>query len=64
MKEKRKSGVVKVDEELLEKIEEFIKNNRFLYISKKQVVNLAVIEFLKQHNFKLNKKNQRKTKKR
>ena len=45
-KESEADGVVKVDSELLKKIEEFIKKNKFLYSSKKQVVNLAIIEFL------------------
>ena len=45
-KEAEADGVVKVDSELLKKIEGFIKKNKFLYSSKKQVVNLAIIEFL------------------
>lgn len=40
------SDVVKVDKRLLKEIEELIKQNRFLYTSKKQVVNLALVEFL------------------
>lgn len=40
-------SVVKVDKKLLKEIEELVKNNRFLYTSKKQVVNLALLEFLK-----------------
>jgi hypothetical protein len=40
-------GVVKVDKELLKQVEDFVDKNRFLYTSKKQVVNLAIIEFLK-----------------
>lgn len=43
---------VKVDKELLKEIEEFIKRNKFVYSSKKQVVNLALIEFLKLRSFK------------
>ena len=39
-------SVVKIDKELEKKIEGLIKKNKFLYSSKKQVVNLAVIEFL------------------
>lgn len=50
-------AVVKIDKELEKKIEEFIKKNRFLYTSKKQVVNLAIIEFLKSKT--LNKKKKR-----
>ena len=38
--------VVKVDSDLVKKIEELIKKNKFLYTSKKQVVNLALVEFL------------------
>ena len=45
-------GVVKIDKELLKEIEEFIKKNKFVYSSKKQVVNLAIIEFLKSKSFK------------
>jgi len=39
-------SVVKIDRELEKRIEELIKKEKFLYSSKKQVVNLAVIEFL------------------
>jgi metal-responsive CopG/Arc/MetJ family transcriptional regulator len=42
-----KDRTVKVDKELLKKVEDFINKNKFLYTSKKQVVNLAVSEFLK-----------------
>ncbi len=37
---------MKVDSDLVKKIEELIKKNKFLYTSKKQVVNLALVEFL------------------
>ncbi len=47
-------GVVKIDSELLKKIEKFVKENKYLYSSKKQAVNLAIIEFLNAHA--LNKK--------
>ena len=50
-----KDAVVKIEGELLKKIEEFAKKNKFLYSSKKQVVNLAIIEFLKLNTLK-NKK--------
>ena len=50
-------GVVKVDSELLKKIEKLVKENKFAYSSKKQVVNLAIIEFLKLNS--LNKKGKR-----
>jgi len=46
-------SVVKIDSELEKKISELIKRNKFLYSSKKQVVNLAIIEFL--NSIKLNK---------
>jgi hypothetical protein len=44
-------SVVKIDKKLLKEIEEFIKANKFVYSSKKQVANLAIIEFLKTHSF-------------
>ena len=43
---KPRDVAVKVDFELLKKIENFIQKNKFAYSSKKQVVNLAIIEFL------------------
>ena len=49
-------GVVKVDKDLLEEVEEFVRKNKFVYSSKKQVVNLAIIEFLKLETLKKNKK--------
>ncbi len=52
--------VVKIDGSLLKKIEKLIKENRFLYSSKKQVVNLAIIEFL--NRIKLNKGKQKRGK--
>ncbi len=52
-------GVVKVDAELLKKIEEFVKKNKFIYSSKKQVVNLAIIEFLKSKSFNKNSNNKK-----
>ena len=55
--------VVKVDSELLKKVEEFVRKNKFLYSSKKQVVNLAIIEFLNINSFKKESK-QKKIKKR
>ena len=45
-----KDRVVKIDGELLKKIERFVKDNKFEYSSKKQVVNLAIIEFLSQNS--------------
>jgi len=46
--------VVKVDSELLKKIQELIKKKRFYYSSCKQVVNLAILNFLNNEEF-LNK---------
>jgi len=43
---KEKDSVVKVDSELLKEIEDFINKNKYVYSSKKQVVNLALLEFL------------------
>ena len=43
-------AAVKVDSELLKKIEYFVKKNKFTYSSKKQVVNLAILEFLNFRN--------------
>ena len=43
---KEGNAVVKVDSDLLKKVDEFIRKNKFLYSSKKQIVNLAIIEFL------------------
>ncbi len=53
-------AVVKIDKELVKKIENFIRRNRFLYTSKKQVVNLAIIEFLNSHTLKLKSKGKKK----
>ena len=39
-------SVVKVDSELLKKIQVLVKKNKFQYSSNKQVVNLAILEFL------------------
>lgn len=40
-----KEAVVKIDSELLRMIEKFMqdKENRFVFLSKKQVVNMAII---------------------
>jgi metal-responsive CopG/Arc/MetJ family transcriptional regulator len=50
-----KDSVVKIDSELEREIEELIKRERYVYSSKKQVVNLAIIEFLNK-NKRLNEK--------
>lgn len=44
--------MVKIDGELMKEIEKLIKKNKFLYTSKKQVVNLAIIEFLNSFSWK------------
>ncbi len=49
-------AVVKIDRELEKKIEELIKKEKYKYSSKKQVVNFAIIEFLKSINFNNKKK--------
>ncbi len=51
-----KDAVVKIDKELLTQIEKLIEKNRFVYSSKKQVINLAIIEFLNKYNLKLGRK--------
>lgn len=52
-----KDSVVKIDNSLMKEIEYFLKENKFKYSSKKQVVNLAIIEFLKLNS--LNKSNKK-----
>lgn len=44
-------SVVKIDKNLMKEIVNFIRKNKFIYSSKKQVVNLAIIEFLKLNSF-------------
>lgn len=46
-----KDEVVKIDAELMREIEKLISKNKFIYTSKKQVVNLAIIEFLNSRSF-------------
>ena len=50
--QKQKRAVVKIDPNLLEKVEDFIKKdeNRLRFTNKKQFVDLAVFEFLKKQN--------------
>jgi len=55
-----KDSVVKIDEELLKKIEKFISENKFIYTSKKQVVNLAILEFLNSKSLDKNIKKRKK----
>ena len=47
-------SVVKIDSGLLEKVEEFIKKNknRLKYTNKKQLIDIAVDEFLKKEEDK------------
>lgn len=42
-------SVVKLDSELLKGIEKLIRKNKYKFSSKKQVVNLAISEFLKKN---------------
>jgi len=42
-----KDAVVKIDADLLKKVEEFIKSQKFKYVNKKQFVDVAVCELLK-----------------
>ena len=58
-----KDVAVKVDSELLKKIEALIQKNKFAYSSKKQVVNLAIIEFLNNKNIDNTKKKDKRGKK-
>ena len=60
---KLKDVAVKVDSELLKKIEALIQKNKFDYSSKKQVVNLAIIEFLNNKNIDNTKKKDKRGKK-
>jgi len=48
-KSKDKSSVVKIDTSLLNKVEEFIRKeeNRLKFVNKKQLIDLAVYEFLR-----------------
>ncbi|MBR9703818.1 hypothetical protein GOV12_00265 [Candidatus Pacearchaeota archaeon] len=49
MGKKKDSGVVKIDVELLERVEKFISkdSNKYKYVNKKQFIDLAVFEYLK-----------------
>ncbi len=51
-KSKKKNSVVKIDSLLLNKVEEFIKKeeNRLKFVNKKQLIDIAVHEFLKKLN--------------
>lgn len=51
-----KNSVVKVDSELLKKIEELVKREKFTYSSKKQAIDIAILEFLNKHGFKIGRK--------
>jgi len=60
MEEKMKDAVVKIDSELEKKVEELIRKNKFLYSSKKQVVNFALVEFLRKNKLNSIKKKRKK----
>ena len=51
-KSKKKNSVVKIDSLLLNKVEEFIKKeeNRLKFVNKKQLIDIAVHEFLEKLN--------------
>ncbi|MFA5258753.1 MAG: hypothetical protein WC979_05730 [Candidatus Pacearchaeota archaeon] len=51
IKTKEASSVVKIDPNLLEKVEYFIQKeeNKFRFSNKKQFIDLAVYEFLEKH---------------
>ncbi len=53
---KDRSSVVKIDSFLLGKVEEFIKKeeNRLKFVNKKQLIDIAVNEFLKKLKRKIN----------
>lgn len=55
-------AVVKVDEKLLKQVEEFVKKNKYQFSSKKQVVNLAILEFLKTKSLNKSSKKRNKVK--
>ncbi len=44
----KKDSVVKVDSDLLKEVEEFINKNKFKYVNKKQFVDVAIYELLKE----------------
>ena len=49
MRKKRDNSVVKIDSDLLKRVEEFILKgeNKFKFVNKKQFIDLAVHEYLK-----------------
>jgi len=55
---RKQDSVVKIDSSLLEKVEEFIskEENKFKFATKKQLIDLAVYEFL--NKFGKNLKNE------
>ncbi len=53
-------AAVKIDRELLRKVDDFLKKNKYHYSSKKQVVDLAIVEFLKLNSLNENSKNKKK----
>ncbi len=48
--------VVKVDSELLEKVEDLVKKEKYRFSSNKQVIGLALVEFLKSFSIKTREK--------
>lgn len=53
-------SVVKIDKVLLSKVEDFISENKYHYSSLKQVINIAVLEFLKSNSFNKTEEKKRK----
>ncbi len=53
MMKNKKGTVVKINSELLKKIEEFInlEENKFKYVNKKQFVDIAVADYLRRQGF-------------
>lgn len=49
-------AVVKIDGDILKEVENFIKDNKYHYSSKKQLVTLAIVEFLKSHSLNIKSK--------
>jgi len=48
MKKRGKPSVVKIDSEILNEVDEFIskEENKFKFVNKKQLIDIAVYEFL------------------
>jgi len=54
VKKKTKDAVVKISSELLGQVEDFInlEENKFKYVNKKQLIDIAVSEYLRQKRVK------------